>query len=106
MGNRIIAMSAFRRAAVAGFAVALSGCYGHHIDHRETISASAGDAQAINRILQIKDPWPRAAWNKRIEHDGPRMVNAVDAYRRPAPVANPNDAALSDIASGPTTAAE
>jgi len=106
MGNRIIAMSALRLAGVAGIAVALSGCYGHHIDHRETISASAGDAQAINRIIQIKDPWPREAWNKKIEHDGVRMVNSIDAYRRPAPVTDPNDNALSDIASGPTTAAE
>lgn len=48
---------------------------------RETIGFSAGDAVAVNKALQVIDPWdPRAAWTD-IDQDGNRAVTAVDTYR-------------------------
>ena len=106
MQRRIFRSRIPRLAAVCGSAVLVSGCYSHHVDHRDTIGSSAGDAQAINRIVQMRDPWPAGAWDKSIDHDGTRMVNAIDAYHRPKPVGDPNQQALNELANGPSTAQE
>ena len=92
-----------RLSSMAGLVALVSGCYGHHLDHRETIGAAAGDAQAVNRIVQMKDPWPAGAWDKTIDHDGTRMVNAIDVYHRPKPVGDAQQQAINIIANGPTT---
>ena len=104
MRRQKVTAATFRLASAAGLAALLSGCYGHHLDHRETIGAAAGDAQAVNRIVQMKDPWPAGAWDKTIDHDGTRMVNAADVYHRPKPQIDAQQQAINIIANGPTTA--
>jgi hypothetical protein len=106
MDARKKAFSTARIVGIAGIAMMLSGCYGYNLDHRETISASAGDAQAVNRALMIKDPWPPGAWNKSIAHDGTRMGNAIDAYRAPPPAGDTTEGKLDSLSSGPTTSEE
>jgi len=61
--------------------LSLGACSDIYYDRRETISLTAGDAPAANRVAQTIDPWPMAAGNRRLEHDGERMQRAIERYR-------------------------
>ena len=102
MSVRRTARLRLRLVALAGAMVMLSGCYGYHLDRRETISASAGDAQAANRIIQMRDPWPPGAWDKTIDHDGIRMRRAIETYHDPDRGLDSLDREVTGIAIGPT----
>ena len=62
-------------------AAMLGGCADIYYDRRETVTFHAGDAVASNKVVQIIDPWPRAAANRNIESNGERMQRAVERYR-------------------------
>ena len=67
-----------RGAALAlGFATLLGGCADIYYDRRETVTFYAGDAVASNKVVQMIDPWPRAAANRNIESHGERMQRAA-----------------------------
>jgi hypothetical protein len=67
--------------ALAGCAVLLGACSDIYLDRRESISFSAGDAVATNRVLQMVDPWPPHSANKNIAFNGEKMQTAVERYR-------------------------
>ena len=72
-----------RGAALAlGFATLLGGCADIYYDRRETVTFYAGDAVASNKVVQMIDPWPRAAANRNIELHGERMQRAAERYRK------------------------
>jgi len=61
----------------------LAGCYESHLARRDALSPWSGDAMAANRAILTIDPWPKAAWNKHLTHDGKRLAKAGDHYRDP-----------------------
>jgi hypothetical protein len=74
-GTRALAL-----VVVIGSAVA--GCSDMYFDRRETISLSAGDAVAVNKVTHTIDPWPAHAQNDRIAFNGQLMQSAQDRYKR------------------------
>ena len=59
---------------------ALAGC-SEYLDRRDTITLGAGDAVAADAMTEMVDPWPRAAAQRNIGFDGPRMENAIQRYK-------------------------
>jgi hypothetical protein len=50
-------------------------------DRRDTITSSAGNANASNIATHTVDPWPRHAKNPRINLDGRRAGIAITRYQ-------------------------
>lgn len=67
--------------AALGMAALMGGCADMYLDRRETVSFGAGDAPAHNALVQMVDPWPRAAGNRDLTYDGDRMQAAAERYR-------------------------
>jgi hypothetical protein len=59
----------------------LAGCSDVYFDRRETISLSADDAGAADRVAQMIDPWPRDVGTREIAFNGEKMQTAVERYR-------------------------
>ena len=55
--------------------------YAERID---TLSVTSGDAEDVNAVTQIIDPWPPYARDRRIPANGQRMVGAINRYQNPA----------------------
>ncbi len=51
-------------------------------DRRDTLTSSAGNAQASNIAVHTVDPWPRHARNSRINLDGRRAGLAITRYQK------------------------
>jgi len=68
-------------AAVLASAALLGGCADVYWDRRDTVAFQSGDATESNKAVQIIDPWPRVAANRRMEADGERMQRAMERYR-------------------------
>jgi hypothetical protein len=62
-------------------ASALAGCSDIYYDRRETVTFAAGDSVASDQAVQVIDPWPRAAYDRNIAYNGPRVAGAVERYR-------------------------
>jgi len=77
-------MSGLARAGAAAAIVAtmlLGGCSDIYMDHRDSISFTAGDAVEANKTAQIYDPWPQHSRNVNYAANGQRMQSAVERYR-------------------------
>jgi hypothetical protein len=83
--------SAFVLAAV------LCSCSDLYTDRRLSISTTAGDALAANKLTQMVDPWPRGSGNRNIAFNGEKMQTAVERYRTNK-VTNPVSAMTSSTA--------
>lgn len=59
--------------------LALGAC-SDYLQHSDTVTSAAGDAQAFNKTIHIADPWPRAAANTRITGNGQRVDNVMERY--------------------------
>ena len=59
----------------------LGACTDMYLDRRDTVSFGAGDAVAVNKVVQMVDPWPIRAGDRNIAHDGERMQAAAERYR-------------------------
>jgi len=59
--------------------LALGAC-ADYVKHSDTITASAGDAIAHNKVVQIDDPWPRASANTRITGNGQHVDRVTKRY--------------------------
>jgi hypothetical protein len=81
-------------------AATLAGCNDLYTDRRDSISLSAGDAVAVNKITQMVDPWPRVSSNRNIAFNGDRMQSAVERYRTNK-VINPVNATTSSTSYQP-----
>jgi hypothetical protein len=79
---RSVRMSHLRSAgAILVAAATLTACSDLYLDRRETVSLGAADAVATNKIVQMVDPWPPAAANRRYAFDGDKMRSAAARYR-------------------------
>jgi hypothetical protein len=71
--------SSVKRRLVLGVSLlpvlALGAC-ADYLNHNDSVTASAGDANAHNKVIHIADPWPRAAANSRIGGNG-QLVDIV-----------------------------
>ena len=55
--------------------------YPNWFERRDTIRLQAGDANAANKAMQMRDPWPPYVNNRHIQFDGVVMDGAVDRYK-------------------------
>jgi hypothetical protein len=72
--------NALRGIALAAALALLAGC-SEYLDRRDTISLTAGNAVATNKVTQMVDPWPRESSDKNIAFNGDRMEAAFTRYR-------------------------
>lgn len=78
--------------AVLAATALLAGC-ADYLNHYETVTLAAGDAQNQNRLLHTVDPFNPASKVTAIPTDGQRAADAVKNYRtsqqaKPPPPAN------------------
>lgn len=79
-----------------GAILALSGCAADYLNHYDSVTLAAGDANRANSLAQTVDPFNPNSQNTHIEGDGQRSAAVVAQYRGP-PVMG---AAGADRASG------
>lgn len=72
--------NAVRLLALAAGLATLAGC-SEYLDRRDSISPSAGNANATNQMTQMVDPWPLESANRNIAFNGARMEAAFERYR-------------------------
>ena len=65
-------------------ALLLGGCAADYLNHYDTVSLAAGDAQKANRLLHTTNPFNPVSHNTAIETDGRRTADAVERYRNSA----------------------
>ncbi len=63
-----------------GIACLLSGC-ADYLNHYDTVTLAAGEANAYNRLLHTDKPFNPASEETRIPTDGQRATDAVLIYR-------------------------
>jgi hypothetical protein len=77
--------SSSRKARLAVSAVllvsgaSLGGC-ADYIEHRDTITLHAGEAQDWNRVVHASDPWPPYVMDTKIPGDGQRTAVVMRRY--------------------------
>jgi hypothetical protein len=69
-------------AAIALLCTTVAGCSDTYFDRRDSVSLSAGDAIATNKVTQVIDPWPVYSGNTRIAYSGQRTQAGMDRYNR------------------------
>ena len=74
--------------------LALGAC-ADYIKHSDTITASAGDAIAYNKVVHIDDPWPRVASDTRISRNGQRVDKVTKSYINGTAAAAPPSLSIS-----------
>jgi hypothetical protein len=52
-----------------------------YLSHSDTISVTAGDANAANIVIQTPTPWPYYINQTKIRGDGPRSVIIIRKYQ-------------------------
>jgi hypothetical protein len=80
------------------------------MNHTDTVTSSAGDASAFNKVVHIGDPWPRTAANTRIPGNGERVDRITKRYLAGPGASSPSTStnsasAVSDKASGSDSSA-
>ena len=73
--NKLLGLTAL--VAIAGFG---SGC-ADYVNHYDTVTLEAGNAQKHNRLLHADDPFNPASEDVAIETDGTRAADAVRKYK-------------------------
>jgi hypothetical protein len=84
--------------------LALGAC-ADYLSHRDTLTASAGNAPAHTRVVHIADPWPRAAANDRIPGNGQRVDRITRRYLSGAPANDANAPAEASVGAAASTPA-
>ena len=77
--------------------LAMGACGADYRNRYDSVTSSAGNAAAHNKVVHTADPWPRAAADNRIGGNGQRVDAVTKRY-----LAGPAAAAAS---SAPATAA-
>lgn len=62
--------------------IPLAGC-SEYLDHHDTLTFAAGDANRYNRLIQAEDPFNERAFDTSIEGDGKRAVPVIRRYQQP-----------------------
>ncbi|HEX2555307.1 MAG TPA: hypothetical protein VHL98_16530 [Microvirga sp.] len=65
--------------AAALAASSVAGC-ADYLNHHDTVTLRAGDAQNWNKTVQTTDPWPPYVKNTDIDGDGQRTMIGVRNY--------------------------
>ncbi|ESZ54668.1 hypothetical protein X728_31155 [Mesorhizobium sp. L103C120A0] len=65
--------------AVLGACLLMSGC-ADYMAHRDSVTLGLGDAPQANIGIQTIDPFPKEAWNTRIDGDGRVVARAQQRY--------------------------
>jgi hypothetical protein len=73
--------------------LALGAC-ADYVKHRDTITASAGDAIAHNKVVHIDDPWPRVASDTRITRNGQRVDKVTKTYLNGSAASSPTSLSI------------
>jgi hypothetical protein len=87
--------------------LAISGCGADYLNHYDSVTLAAGDANRANSLAQTVDPFNPNSQNTHIESDGQRIVGVVQRYRgvpitgAATPGALPNSNVDLDCAGGP-----
>jgi hypothetical protein len=79
--NRILGAAILGMAFVGGTFPALADPYDYR-DHRDTISSSAGNANAANIAVQTIDPWPPHSKITKNHLDGRRAQVGITRYQQ------------------------
>ena len=69
-----------RVAALTLALASLAGC-SEYLARRDVISPLGGNAVDGDKVVQMVDPWPRAAADNHIAYNGTVMQSAVERYR-------------------------
>ena len=64
------------RAAVIFATLPLLGGCADYLNHHDTVTLRAGEAQRWNRVVQATDPWPVYVTNTDIDVDAQRVASA------------------------------
>jgi hypothetical protein len=73
--------------------LALGAC-ADYVKHSDTITASAGDAIAHNKVVHIDDPWPRVASDTRITGNGRRVDKVTKTYLNGSAASSPTSLSI------------
>ncbi len=63
----------------AVLASGLGGCV-DYLKRSDTVSLSAGETQAWNKVVHVADPWPPYVMNTHIPGDGQRTAGVIQRY--------------------------
>jgi hypothetical protein len=63
----------------AVLASGLGGCV-DYLKRSDTVSLSAGETQAWNKVVHVADPWPPYVMDTRISGDGQRTAGVIQRY--------------------------
>jgi len=79
-----------------------SGCTADYLNHYDTVTPAAGDANRASSLAQTVDPFNPNSKNTHIEGDGPRIAGVVQRHRGMAPASGalPNSGVDLDCAGG------
>jgi hypothetical protein len=81
--------------ACTGFLpVLVLGACADYVKRSDTITASAGDAVAHNKVVHIDDPWPRVALDTRITRSGQRVDKVTKTYINGPAAASPTSLSI------------
>ncbi|WP_044547333.1 hypothetical protein [Mesorhizobium japonicum] len=85
-----------------GAMLAVSGCGADYLNHYDSVTVAAGDANNANTLAQTVDPFNPDSQNTQIESDGQRIAGVVQRYRGVTPTlgAVPNSGVDLDCAGG------
>ncbi|MGX5827343.1 calcium-binding protein [Mesorhizobium sp. 43Arga] len=64
-----------------GALLAVSGCGADYLNHYDSVTLAAGDANRANSLAQTVDPFNPNSRNTHIESDGQRIAGVVQRYR-------------------------
>jgi hypothetical protein len=59
--------------------VGLGGCV-DYLKRSDTVTLSAGETQAWNKVVHVADPWPPYVMDTRIPGDGQRTAGVIQRY--------------------------
>jgi hypothetical protein len=82
---------------------ALGAC-ADYAKHGDTITASAGDALAHNKVVHTADPWPRASGDNRITDNGQRVDKVTKRYLNGPASSSASTSAASQTSNSPDSA--
>ncbi len=71
--------SRLRACLCAVLVAGLGGCV-EYMKRSDSVSLSAGETQAWNKVVHTADPWPPYVMNTEISGDGQRTAAAIQRY--------------------------
>jgi hypothetical protein len=82
-------MKLLRIVVISAVSLTLSACFQYigdaYLTRKDTAELASGEAVAWNSAIQVRDPWPRHAFDPKIAFDGARMSRTVQLYREGTP---------------------